>query len=157
MSASVNKVILIGNIGQDAVLRYTPGGQPVTGFSIATTETWNDKAGQKQEKTEWHRIAVWGKTAESLTPYLVKGKQIFVEGSLTTRKWEKDGQTHYTTDVKALRIQLLGGGRGSSDAVSNQSGDESPYNAPVAATDDDIPFSWLLPLAFAIMGAGIIA
>lgn len=135
MSASVNKVFLIGNVGRDAELRYTPGGQAVTGFSIATTENWNDKSGEKKEQTEWHRIVLWGKQAETLQPYLVKGKPVFVEGSLTTRQWEKDGQKHYTTEIKALRLQLLGSPQQAQQAA------ESPYNAPVdEQTGDDIPF-----------------
>ena len=82
---SVNKVILVGNLGRDAELRYTPGGAPVATLNLATTEVWNDKGGQKQEKTEWHRVVLWGKSAESLNEYLVKGKQIYVEGRLQTR------------------------------------------------------------------------
>ena len=107
---SVNKVILVGNLGRDAEVRYTPGGAPVASFSIATTENWTSKDGEKHEQTEWHRIVLWGKSAESLQPYLTKGKQIYVEGRLQTRNWEKDGQKHYTTEVKADRIVLLGGG-----------------------------------------------
>src|ERR1043166_4161705 len=111
---SVNKVILVGNLGRDAELRYTPGGAPVATLNLATTEVWNDKAsGQKQEKTEWHRIVLWGKSAESLSEYLTKGKQIFVEGRLQTRKWQdKDGHDKYTTEIRADRITLLGGGGG---------------------------------------------
>ena len=90
---SVNKVILVGNLGRDAELRYTPGGAPVATLNLATTEVWNDKGGQKQEKTEWHRVVLWGKSAESLNEYLVKGKQIYVEGRLQTRQWDdKDGE-----------------------------------------------------------------
>lgn len=108
--SSVNKVILIGNLGRDAELRYTPGGQAVATLSLATTEQWNDKAGQKQEKTEWHRINVWGKPAETLAEYLTKGKQIYVEGKLETRQWEKDGVKRYSTEIRSDRITLLGGG-----------------------------------------------
>ncbi len=107
---SLNKVQLIGNLGRDAEMRYTPGGAAVATMNLATTETWNDKAGAKQEKTEWHRIIVWGKTAESLAEYLVKGKQIYVEGRIQTRQWEKDGQKRYTTEIRADRVVLLGGG-----------------------------------------------
>jgi single-strand DNA-binding protein len=139
--ASVNKVFIIGNMGQDAELRYTPAGVAVTGFSLATTESWTDKSGEKKEQTEWHRIVVWGKQAESLAPYLTKGKQVYVEGSLTTRKWEKDNQKHYTTEIKAQRVQFLGspGSRSDADNVGNMRA-ESPYNAPREVTDDDIPF-----------------
>src|SRR5260221_26550 len=111
---SVNKVILVGNLGRDAELRYTPGGAPVATLNLATTEVWNDKtSGQKQEKTEWHRIVLWGKSAESLSEYLTKGKQIYVEGRLQTRKWQdKDGHEKNTTEVRGDRIVLLGRGGG---------------------------------------------
>ena len=144
---SVNKVILVGNLGRDAELRYTPGGAAVATLNLATTEVWNDKGGQRQEKTEWHRIVLWGKQAESLQEYLTKGKQIYVEGKLQTRQWDdKDGNKRYTTEIKADRITLLGGGggggRGASmdrggSAVSHGGGDEPPME-PI--TDDDIPF-----------------
>ena len=110
---SVNKVILVGNLGRDAELRYTPGGAAVATLNMATTEVWNDKAGQRQEKTEWHRIVLWGKSAESLAEYLTKGKQIYVEGRLQTRQWDdKDGNKRYTTEIRGDRIVLLGGGGG---------------------------------------------
>ena len=110
---SVNKVILVGNLGRDAELRYTPGGAAVATLNMATTEVWNDKAGQQQEKTEWHRIVLWGKSAESLTEYLTKGKQIYVEGRLQTRQWDdKDGNKRYTTEIRGDRVVLLGGGGG---------------------------------------------
>ena len=110
---SVNKVILVGNLGRDAELRYTPGGAAVATLNLATTEVWNDKAGQRQEKTEWHRVVLWGKTAESLNEYLTKGKQIYVEGRLQTRQWDdKDGNKRYTTEIRGDRIVLLGRGRG---------------------------------------------
>ena len=140
---SVNKVILVGNLGRDAELRYTPGGAPVATLNLATTEVWNDKQGQKQEKTEWHRIVLWGKQAETLQEYLTKGKQIYVEGRLQTRQWDdKDGHKRYTTEVKADRITLLGGGgRGSMERSGaphpTNTADEPPMDA---ITDDDIPF-----------------
>jgi single-strand DNA-binding protein len=145
---SVNKVILVGNLGRDAELRYTPGGAAVSTLNMATTEVWNDKQGQRQEKTEWHRVILWGKQAESLQEYLTKGKQIYVEGRLQTREWEKDGVKRYTTEIKADRITLLGGGgggRGGSGFAGGErtvsagarSGDEPPME-PI--TDDDIPF-----------------
>jgi single-strand DNA-binding protein len=110
---SVNKVILVGNLGRDAELRYTPGGAAVATINMATTEVWNDKGGQRQEKTEWHRVVLWGKSAESLTEYLTKGKQIYVEGRLQTRQWDdKDGNKRYTTEIRGDRIVLLGGGGG---------------------------------------------
>jgi len=145
---SVNKVILVGNLGRDAEKRYTPGGAAVATINMATTEVWNDKAGQKQEKTEWHRVVLWGKTAESLTDYLTKGKQIYVEGRLQTRQWDdKDGVKRYTTEIRADKIVLLGGGGGGRGASGDRGGDSmgghpgSPdpeSSAPL--TDDDIPF-----------------
>jgi single-strand DNA-binding protein len=147
---SVNKVILVGNLGRDAELRYTPGGAAVATLNLATTEVWNDKGGQRQEKTEWHRIVLWGKQAESLQEYLTKGKQIYVEGRLQTRQWDdKDGNKKYTTEIKADRITLLGGGGGGGRGASTDrgsagaahagggGGDEPPME-PI--TDDDIPF-----------------
>jgi single-strand DNA-binding protein len=148
---SVNKVILVGNLGRDAELRYTPGGAPVATLNLATTEVWNDKtSGQKQEKTEWHRIVLWGKSAESLSEYLTKGKQIYVEGRLQTRKWQdKDGNDKYSTEIRSDRIVLLGGGGGGGGGARPQrqagaasGGDHmEPMGEPVSElTDDDIPF-----------------
>jgi single-strand DNA-binding protein len=109
--ASVNKVILVGNLGRDAELRYTPGGAAVATLNMATTETWTDKAGQRQEKTEWHRVIVWGKPAEALAEYLTKGKSVYIEGRLQTRQWDdKDGNKRYTTEIRSDRIVLLGSG-----------------------------------------------
>jgi single-strand DNA-binding protein len=143
---SVNKVILVGNLGRDAELRYTPGGAAVATLNLATTEVWNDKQGQRQEKTEWHRVVLWGKQAETLQEYLVKGKQIYVEGRLQTRQWDdKDGNKRYTTEIKADRITLLGGGGGGRGgpsidrgAASHAAGGDEPPMGPI--TDDDIPF-----------------
>ena len=145
---SVNKVILVGNLGKDAEVRVTPGGQSVASFSIATTENWTSKEGEKKEQTEWHRIVLWGKTAETLQPYLVKGKQIYLEGRLQTRQWEKEGQKHYTTEVKADKIVLLGGGGGGGGSRGGDrqverggdSGYQEPMRDPAPVTDDDIPF-----------------
>jgi single-strand DNA-binding protein len=141
---SVNKVILVGNLGRDAELRYTPAGAAVSTINMATTEVWNDKGGQRQEKTEWHRVVLWGKTAESLSEYLTKGKQIYIEGRLQTRQWDdKDGNKRYTTEIRADRVVLLGGGgRG---APMDRGADQMPGHAPQAEvseplTDDDIPF-----------------
>jgi len=149
---SVNKVILVGNLGRDAELRYTPGGAAVATLNMATTEVWNDKGGQRQEKTEWHRIVLWGKTAESLAEYLTKGKQIYVEGRLQTRQWDdKDGNKRYTTEIRGDRIVLLGGGsggagggrgpamgRGAGDDMGGHGPGPDPSSEPL--TDDDIPF-----------------
>ena len=144
---SVNKVILVGNLGRDAELRYTPGGSAVATLNLATTEVWNDRNQQRQEKTEWHRVVLWGKQAESLQEYLTKGKQIYVEGRLQTRQWDdKDGNKRYTTEIKADRITLLGGGGGARGGGGMDRGGASPHAAgpdeppmePI--TDDDIPF-----------------
>ena len=142
---SVNKVILVGNLGRDAELRYTPGGSAVATLNLSTTEVWNDRNQQRQEKTEWHRVVLWGKQAESLQEYLTKGKQIYVEGRLQTRQCDdKDGNKRYTTEIKADRVTLLGGvggGRGGGmdrGGASTPSGGDEPPMEPI--TDDDIPF-----------------
>ena len=150
---SVNKVILVGNLGRDAELRYTPGGAAVATLNMATTEVWNDKSGQRQEKTEWHRVVLWGKTAESLNEYLTKGKQIYVEGRLQTRQWDdKDGNKRYTTEIRGDRVVLLGGGGGRGGGGSYSQGGGAPersgggdFGGPgpegsAPLTDDDIPF-----------------
>jgi len=148
---SVNKVILVGNLGRDAELRYTPGGAAVANFSIATTETWTDKnTGQRQEHTEWHRVDLWGKRAEALQQYLTKGLKIYVEGSLRTRQWEdRDGNKRYSTDIRADRIEFLdrrgeGGGRRPDDDGRSQSSKPAPeQGTPDGSpdlTEDDIPF-----------------
>ena len=150
---SVNKVILVVNLGRDAELRYTPGGAAVATLNLATTETWKDKEGQKKEDTQWHRVILWGKTAETLQDYLTKGKQIYVEGKLQTRKWkDKDGVEKYTTEVKGDRVVLLSGGggargesgerpgRATSSSHSADDGMNQEGPASVELTDDDIPF-----------------
>lgn len=154
MAGGVNKVILIGNLGADPEVRFTPGGQAVANFRIATSESWTDKQGQKQERTEWHRIVVWGKLAELCGEYLKKGRQCFVEGRLQTREWQdKEGKKNWTTEVVAREVTFLGGkGEGASSGPRNgrQPEDLGPpppgmedgghgggNNAP---QDDDIPF-----------------
>jgi single-strand DNA-binding protein len=148
---SVNKVILVGNLGRDAELRYTPGGAAVATLNLATTEVFKDREGQKKEDTQWHRVILWGKTAETLQDYLTKGKQIYVEGKLQTRKWkDKDGNDKYTTEVRGDRVVLLsGGGRGDGAGRSEGGGraaaatDEFAHaegGGSVELTDDDIPF-----------------
>ena len=132
--ASVNKVILVGNLGRDPELRFTGNGNPVANFTIATSSNWTGKDGQKQERTEWHRIVVWGKQAEICGQYLVKGKQVFIEGSLQTRSWEdRDGNKRYTTEVRAMRVLMLGKPEGKSQA-------EPAPPADPDFSDDDIPF-----------------
>jgi single-strand DNA-binding protein len=145
---SVNKVILVGNLGRDAEVRYTPGGAAVARFSIATTEVWNDKSGQRQERTEWHNIDLWGKQAESLSEYLVKGKQVYVEGRLQTDEYtDKEGQKRKSTKVRCERVVLLGGGGGGRGAGVDRGdrgdrGSSMPSHDEPAEplTDDDIPF-----------------
>lgn len=141
---SLNRVILVGTLGKDAELRHTPGGAAVSTMSVATDESWTDKDGSRKSKTEWHRVTLWGKSAENLAEYLVKGKSVAIEGRLETRKWEdKDGQTRYTTEIKADKIQLLGGkGRESYEDEHDQ---RRPARRAVAESaepiaDDDIPF-----------------
>ena len=143
---SVNKTILLGNLGRDAELRYTPAGAAVSTLNLATTEVWNDKSGERKEKTEWHRVVLWGKQAESLQEYLLKGKQIYVEGRLQTRKWDdKDGNTKWTTEVRADRVVLLGGRRddGGGPRPERQERQQAPAMSEAPApelTEDDIPF-----------------
>ena len=142
--ASVNKVILIGNLGRDPEIRYTPGGSPVANFTMATTERWTDPNGEKKEKTEWHRIVVWGKQAEIAAEYLRKGRQVYIEGSLQTREWtDRDGNKRYTTEVKAQRLQLLGRAE---DRAPVGASSAAPATADEVAEpgggygEDDIPF-----------------
>ena len=111
---SVNKVILIGNLGADPELKYTPSSRALCNLRIATTEVFKDKGGQRQEKTEWHRVTVWGDQAENCSKYLSKGRSVYVEGRLQTRSYDKDGQKHYATDVVATQVVFLGGGGGAS-------------------------------------------
>ncbi len=146
---SVNKAILVGNLGRDAEMRFTAGGTPVATVSLATTERFTDREGQKREDTQWHRVVIWGKTAESLHEYLTKGKQIYVEGRIQTREWtDKEGKPARTTEIRADRVVLLssgpggGGPRGSSGSGRDRYSDDS---APVdtgfdAPSEDDIPF-----------------
>ena len=109
--SSVNKVILVGNLGADPEVRYTQGGEPVCELRIATSEQWTDKAGAKQERTEWHTVSVWGKTAELCGQYLAKGRSVYVEGSLRTREYvDKEGVTRKAWEVKATQVTFLGGG-----------------------------------------------
>ncbi len=150
---SVNKVIILGRLGQDPELKYTPSGAAVCNFSLATSETWTDKnSGQKNEKTEWHRIVVWGKLAELCNQYLSKGRQAFVEGKIQTRSWDdKDGNKRYTTEISASTVQFIGANQGtstSSNANNNMNqaptnnDNQNDYNISSDANfaSDDIPF-----------------
>jgi single-strand DNA-binding protein len=140
--ASVNKVILVGNLGRDPEVRYTTSGTAVANFTMATTDRWNDQSGERKERTEWHRIVVWAKQAEIVGEYLRKGRQVYVEGSLQTREWtDREGNKRYTTEVRAQRVQMLG-----------RPGDQDRERAPAAEPaggvaepdagyeEDDIPF-----------------
>ena len=137
--ASVNRVTLIGNLGRDPELRYTKDGQGVANFTVATNERWRDKQGSTQERTEWHRIVVWGKQGENCAQYLQKGRSVYVEGRLQTRDWEdKDGNKRQTTEIVAQSVQFLGG-RG--EGAPRGSSESSPSPAPgPAAEGEDIPF-----------------
>jgi single-strand DNA-binding protein len=139
---SVNKVILVGNLGRDAELRFTPAGVAVSNFSLATTDRRKDsRTGDWQDHTEWHRVVLFGKQAESLQDYLKKGKQIYVEGRLQTRSWDdREGQKRYTTEVLADRIQLLGGAPRTTAASDADYGAPEPAPAGGGVADDDIPF-----------------
>lgn len=159
--ASVNKVILVGNLGRDPEVRYTPDNAAITNISIATTDSWKDKNGDKQERTEWHRVAFFGKLAEIAGEYLKKGSQVYVEGRLQTRKWQdKEGQDRYTTEIIADRMQMLGSrsGMGMGDTADMDSappppsrgssgggGRSSSSSGPKSGSkfddlEDDIPF-----------------
>jgi single-strand DNA-binding protein len=133
--------MFIGNLGKDADLRYTPGGAAVATFSMACNEVWTDKAGQKQERVEWVRVNVWGKTAESISEYLVKGKQVFVEGKMQTRDWtDKDGIKRYMTEIRADRVLLLSSARNGPPHPADTAADGPDVSPADAQLDDDIPF-----------------
>jgi single-strand DNA-binding protein len=146
---SVNKAILVGNLGRDAEMRFTAGGTPVATVSLATTERFTDRDGQKREDTQWHRVVIWGKTAESLHEYLTKGKQIYVEGRIQTREWtDKEGKPAKTTEIRADKVVLLssGPGGGGGPRTTRDRGSYADDSGPAetghvdAPSDDDIPF-----------------
>ena len=128
--ASVNKVILVGNLGRDPEVRYMPNGEAVANFSIATTENWKDKSGVKQEKTEWHNIVMYRRLAEIAGEYLKKGRPVYIEGRLQTRKWEKDGVTRYSTEIIGDQMQMLGSKDGGSGSGASYDGGMDQGNAP---------------------------
>ena len=150
--ASVNKAIIIGNLGKDPEVRYTAIGEAMCNITVATTESWKDKgSGEKKELTEWHRISFFGKLAEIAGQYLKKGSQVYVEGSIRTRKWtDKDGQERYTTEIRADEMKMLGSRQGMGAPMSDAGGDSSGDFAPAPRKDkpkpsfddlgDDIPF-----------------
>jgi single-strand DNA-binding protein len=152
----VNKVILLGRLGRDPELRYTPGGQATASFTLATSERWTDKNGQRQERTEWHNIVVWAKLAELANQYLKKGSPAYIEGRITTRSWDdRDGNKKYKTEIVANTIQFLGSGGGGGAGASNTMGGQETAEAggaapepdpmpagpgPGAAADEELPF-----------------
>ena len=140
--ASVNKVILVGRLGRDPELRYTQSGQAVANFSLATNESWTNRDGERQERTEWHRIVVWRRLGEICGEYHSKGRQVYVEGRLQTRDWEdRDGNKRYTTEIVATDVQFLGS-RDSSDPGRQRSTGATDFQGgpPLGPEDDDIPF-----------------
>jgi single-strand DNA-binding protein len=158
MASSVNKVILIGNLGADPELKYTPSNRAVCNLSLATNEVFKDKSGTRQERTEWHRVTVWGEQGETCSKYLGKGRSVYIEGRLQTRSWEdKDGKKRYSTDIVADRVVFLGGGQqsGARTAAAGQgagserswgddgdTGEPGPLSEPTPGLpgDDNIPF-----------------
>ena len=141
--SGLNKAMLIGRLGRDPEVRYTPNGLAVANFSVATSEEWKDKnTGEKKERTEWHRIVAFGKLGEICGQYLSKGKQVYVEGRLQTRSWEKDGVTRYTTEIVASDMQFLGAKDSASTAepYTNSQEPNMPPPSVSQATNDDIPF-----------------
>ena len=148
--ASVNKVILIGNLGKDPEMRYTQSGEPIANFSLATSENWTDKSGQKQERTEWHRVEVFGKTAQVVRDYCQKGKQVYLEGSIRYDEWtDKDGNKKYMTKIRVSgpgsRLVLLGsrgegGARGGGSEPPRETGGGAPPADDFQVSDDDVPF-----------------
>lgn len=135
MAGTINKVILIGRLGRDPELRYTPGGKAVANFTMATSETWKDADGEKQENTEWHRIVLWGKTAELAAKFLAKGSQVYIEGKLQTREWtDKEGAQRYTTEIIANHMTFL------SEKADKGEGGSAPADDSGADPFDDIPF-----------------
>jgi len=139
--ASLNKVLLIGNLGQDPEMTYTPNGTAKASLSVATQEKWKDKGGDTQEKTEWHRVIAWGKLAEICGQYLSKGRQVYIEGRLQTRQWEdKDGNKRWTTEIVATGMQMLGAKKDGSGAGKGENKYADPGDFGGGPTDDDVPF-----------------
>lgn len=137
--ASLNKAMLIGNLGKDPEIKYTPEGLAIAKFSMATKEQWKDKDGQKQDKTEWHNIVAFGKLAEICGEYLAKGKQVYIEGRIQTRSWDdKDGNKKYTTEIVANTMQMLGKADASSKGATVS--EENAVVSEPSHTEDDVPF-----------------
>jgi single-strand DNA-binding protein len=134
--ASINKVIIIGRLGKDPEVKYTPSGDAVCNFSVATSDKWADKStGEKKERTEWHRIVAWRRLAEICGEYLKKGREVYIEGKLQTRSWEKDGTKRYMTEILASTVQFLGDNRQEAGQA-----EEKPYTPTQNPKDEDIPF-----------------
>ncbi|MGD8407530.1 MAG: single-stranded DNA-binding protein [Thiohalophilus sp.] len=145
MARGINKVILVGNLGRDPEVRYSPNGAAIANLSVATSESWKDKnTGEQVEKTEWHRVVMFRRLAEIAGEYLKKGSKVYIEGKLQTRKWQgQDGQDRYTTEIVANEMQMLdsrGGGTASFDNGPSSSGNQQPEPVPMGDFDDDIPF-----------------
>ena len=143
--SGINKVILVGNLGQDPEVKYTAGGDAVTTLSLATSDSWKDKdTGQDQERTEWHRVVLWRRLAEIAGEYLNKGSKVYVEGQLRTRKWEQEGQTRYTTEIIARELQFLDSKNTTESPKTNYSQVETEKSLPEiedsSIDDDEIPF-----------------
>ena len=143
--SGINKVILVGNLGQDPEVKYTAGGDAVTTLSIATSDSWKDKdTGQDQERTEWHRVVLWRRLAEIAGEYLNKGSKVYVEGQLRTRKWEQEGQTRYTTEIVARELQFLDSKNTTESPKTNDSQVETEKSLQEiedsSIDDDEIPF-----------------
>jgi len=141
--ASVNKAIILGNLGRDPELRHTQAGKAVCTLRLATNEVWSDQSGERQERTEWHTVVVWGRQAENCNQYLKKGRTVFIEGRIQTRKWQdKDGNDRYSTEIVADRVQFIGGqtGAGGGDSYSDASFGGGSDLSPPPAGGDDIPF-----------------
>lgn len=131
----MNKAMVIGNLGNDPEVRYTQNEIPVATLSVATTERWKDSDGNRQERTEWHRVVTWKRLAEVCGEHLHKGDKVFIEGKLQTRKWEdQNGNTHYTTEIVARELEMLGGGNGGNNQPPAPAGDDEP------PMPDDVPF-----------------
>jgi single-strand DNA-binding protein len=138
--ASINKVILIGNLGADPEVRYTPAGKAVATFKLATTEQWTGKDGEKGERTEWHRVVAWERLGEICGKYLHKGKQVYIEGKIQTKQWEdRDGNKRYTTEIIAQTMKMLGPA-GKSGSSGGAPSDDFGADVPITIPDDDIPF-----------------
>lgn len=145
MARGLNRVMLIGHVGRDPEMKYTPGGMAVATFSVATNDSFKDKEGKLQERTEWHRIVAFGRTAEVMGEYLKKGQQVYVEGRLQTRSWDDDkGQKRYITEIVALSVQFLGrkgdGGDGSGGGEIPTPGDDFAPAPASAGEPEDLPF-----------------